>query len=562
MKVYLPLMVQDPLIAKYPGVERVVEGMHLYLKDGGLISDGPSLPWLRVLDRNIQSGEETPAAIYEPPTARRKMGRFRLAKPYDIYSPTFIQVAAFAAAAKTIREIDAPNVLGHPTTWYDRDAPLTILPRAGKLANALYERQSQSLQFFSFADPHHAGQLIHTALSREVVAHECAHAIIDGIAPHLYDSSTPQALAVSETLADLFALLTTLTSGSLTKRVLEDRRGDIRDSSAFSYIASEIGAALSTTGHANALRNLWNDRKLNPAGVGQPTGAHELSEILSGSLYALLVSLYTYQFQTQERYTEEEPRADRKDYSDSGYFLALVARVFHRWIVRVVDLLPPGDCSFAEFCRCMLWVMARDLYARVDRERARTWAVSEFSSRGLLKPESSRVDARPIDGERLPRGALTRILEEDGYALEFALTKYGEIFGDPPPGDDAREVRKNASHISLYEGGTVKHLDEVVVKVSWIVTEPLRPSVLGFDRRSTRRGVSVIIDERRGRTIGVLRAGFDDLRAERDSLVETLHVRGLLTGPNSSRHRGEVLAEDVGGALTLYGAGAMLHRGI
>ena len=63
MKVYLPLMVQDPLIAKYPGVERVVEGMHLYLEDGSLISDGPSLPWLRILDRNIQTAEETPVAV-------------------------------------------------------------------------------------------------------------------------------------------------------------------------------------------------------------------------------------------------------------------------------------------------------------------------------------------------------------------------------------------------------------------------------------------------------------------------------------------------------------------
>jgi hypothetical protein len=44
-------------------------------------------------------------------------------------------------------------------------------------------------------------------LSRDIVSHETGHAIIDGVAPDLYNAVTPQSLALHEAMADLAALL-------------------------------------------------------------------------------------------------------------------------------------------------------------------------------------------------------------------------------------------------------------------------------------------------------------------------------------------------------------------
>lgn len=58
---------------------------------------------------------------------------------------------------------------------------LLVVPRAGEWANAFYERESRSLQFFYFS-PSGESRRIYTSHSQDIVAHETAHAILDGIA--------------------------------------------------------------------------------------------------------------------------------------------------------------------------------------------------------------------------------------------------------------------------------------------------------------------------------------------------------------------------------------------
>ena len=84
------------------------------------------------------------------------------------------------------------------------------------MANAYYHRDSHSLQFFFF--PVGGGRRqndLSLSLSRDIVAHETGHAVIDGIVPSLMDSASPQSLAIHEALADIIAMLMAFSSHNL-----------------------------------------------------------------------------------------------------------------------------------------------------------------------------------------------------------------------------------------------------------------------------------------------------------------------------------------------------------
>ncbi len=86
-------------------------------------------------------------------------GRRRRSIPTPIESPAFIQVSVWATVLRTMYLYEEADALGRPISWGFPAPQLLVIPRAGWLENAFYERRSHSLQFFSFkAD----GRTIHT----------------------------------------------------------------------------------------------------------------------------------------------------------------------------------------------------------------------------------------------------------------------------------------------------------------------------------------------------------------------------------------------------------------
>lgn len=484
MKVRLPLMVQDPLTTRYPGVLKVVEGMHLEVPDGAAIGDGPSTDDLVVVDRDAETGAVTPPARFEPPDKRRKMGRFALPAPDDIYSPAFIQVAAFAAVAKTLRTLAPADAVGHPVAWRDPARPLTIVPRAGEWSNALYDRASQALEFYYFADPRQPERRVYTALARDVVAHECAHALVDGLAPWLYDAASPQSRAIHEAVADLCALLTSFRSGTLVPAVLEHTGGSIRDSTAFSSLATELGSALAREGHHAPLRDMWNERTLASSGPDP----HALAEVLGGALYRVMAEMH-----------ESQWRFHGGDFSRSGYWLAAAARKFTRVLLRGVALLPPGDASLADFCRCVVVAAERDDSASWMHETMMFGAgwqeeqvlADELVRRGILQRaddlRSGRVAAdSPL---QLAPGDLDRLCDDRAFAERYLESNRAEL-GIPP--EAAVELLScTSAYIHYEEQGQPTQIEEVLLKATWTVGP-------------VRCGRTVVIDGHRGRTLTVL----------------------------------------------------------
>ena len=142
-----------------------------------------------------------------------------IANPNDPTDRDLLAVSVFATVWKTMQLFEGKDALGRKLTWAFDGPQLFVVPRAGRMVNAYYERASRSVQFFYFPSSTTEGKTIYSCASRDIVAHETAHAILDGILP----DPTPQ--AVFERFGDIalqFRLYAWIASPQLGVRINHD----------------------------------------------------------------------------------------------------------------------------------------------------------------------------------------------------------------------------------------------------------------------------------------------------------------------------------------------------
>jgi hypothetical protein len=555
MRVRLPLMIQDPALAEL-AVGRPVEDW-LRLEEDHFL-DGPITPRVAVVDLDPNDESLVPGAVFQPPNGNRTLGRYDVDRD-DMESVPFIQVSVFATVYRTMHLYERKGTLGRKVRWGFDGPQLLVVPRAGWLANAFYERRSRSLQFYSFV----AGdRVVHTSLSRDIVAHETAHAVIDGIDPDLYDSLDPQSLALHEGIADLTAMLLAFDSTRLRRAILDQTGGEITRSTAFSSIGEEFGSALDPTGQRGFLRNLLNEATLlayaNPADEPEE---HELSQVISGVLYRFMCEIHA-------RFRAEiAARLGITEFSASGRALAVAARQFERMVLRGLDYLPPGEATFADFGRAIL---AADQASYSD-ETWRDWLRSAFVERGIVKDASALDVETNIENEAVRDVDLQGLVESEWVAFTFAEANR-DLLGIP---DDAQfEVLKRvvvdgrfkspatgveqaitASPTAIEsdaedEVGSVP-FRELLFKVRWSQVED-NPPDLGATKRRVQTGTTLVIDWNAKRIRSLLRPlDFEGRRPARDAMLRRLIDRGIVevTEPDPSG-RAKAGATGIDGVVT------------
>jgi hypothetical protein len=145
MQVHVPVIVKDPVVTEYKDIEPTEQ----ITVEADVFLDGPVSPRVAVLDFEPDSGALAPPARFEPPKARARRGSYDVPRPVSIgdrdVDPVATAVSVFGAVHKTIGMFEEPDALGRPVDWVFDAPQLLVVPRAGQMANAYYERESHSL---------------------------------------------------------------------------------------------------------------------------------------------------------------------------------------------------------------------------------------------------------------------------------------------------------------------------------------------------------------------------------------------------------------------------------
>lgn len=574
-------MIQDPEISML-ATDRVVEDWTKLDEDHFL--DGPITPRVAVVDLDPNTEKLEPGAVYEPPRGARTLGRYAVDRD-QITSTEFIQVSVFATVYRTMYMFEQKDTLGRKISWAFDGPQLLVVPRAGWMPNAYYERSSHSLQFFSFEVD---DRVVHTSLSRDIVAHETAHALIDGVNPDLYDALDAQSLALHEGIADLAAMLMAFSSGRLREAVLAETRGSIRKSTAFSSIGEQFGRAIDPSGRAVWLRSLLNTDKLKPGGnpADEPE-EHELSQVISGVLYGLMCELHDhYKKEFAARFNLPD------EFSASGRALAVAAEQFKRMVLRGLDYMPPGEATFADFGRAIL---AADQAAFPD-DKWRQWLRENLVERRIVQQESDLDVLTNVPNEAVANVDYQGLVDSAWVAYTFA-EKNRDLLGIPDDAqfevlprvvvegrfalpeqamDRAEQDRAKQTSAPAVEDDDADGADdddgetfpvkELLFKVRWSEVEDNAPDIGG--QRRVQTGTTLVIDWNEKQIRSLLRPlDFEGRRPARDAMLRRLIENGIIevTEPDAkARAKGKAFGTGVDAVLTdgvlrIHNTARLLH---
>ena len=434
-------------------------------------------------------------------------GRYDVASRSELDADDFIQASTFGGVLKTLYLFEEPDTLGGRCGG--RSTALSCWGAAGR---GVGQRVLRARVAEPAALLRQAGQSSHH-LRLSLDGHPRArdgHAVLDGIAPDLYDSLLPESLALHEAVADLTTLLMAFSSRKLAEHVLEQTGGSITTPSAFTEIAEQFGAAIHPG--QEGLRNLFNNRTMRNVDTGEP---HALSEVLSGALYRVMVRIHE---QLKDESANQSKRASSlivpaevarwqqtAPESEAAFqarrklagrnkattksaaamrALWIAAQRFKRMVLRALDYLPPGEATFADYGRA---IIASDQASHPDSGQQREWLKAEFVKRGIVG-EKKELEVKTNYRHPAVAGLdLEELVRSDWLAYEFA-NRARSLLAIPPSIPFKVEPRLDVTKTYYHRARTVQSVRECLFKVSWTETEPNAAGPAGIPRRQLRRG--------------------------------------------------------------------------
>ena len=288
-------------------------------------------------------------------------------------NPQFHQQMVYAVAMRTIRNFEIAlgrRALWSPRRWKDLAGKyheeyvprLRIYPHALREPNAYYSPLKKALLFGYFrATPsditqHLPGATVFTCLSHDVVAHETAHALLDGMHRRLTEPSNPDVLAFHEAFADIVALFQHFSLPAVVEYEIARTRGNLRSENMLANLAQEFGRAI---GRNKALRSAIG-QKPDPELLNTTTEPHRRGSLLVAAVFDAFLAIYQKRIADLLRIATQGSGILPQGalHPDLVSLLAREAEKSAQHVlticIRALDYLPPVDVSFGDFLRALI----------------------------------------------------------------------------------------------------------------------------------------------------------------------------------------------------------------
>jgi len=409
-------------------------------------------------------------------------------------NPQFHQQMVYAVARTTIGHFE--RALGRRALWsprfYQTDEGdikdefvplLRIYPHALREANAYYSSVKKALFFGYFpasvTDPGEnlPGGIVFTCLSHDIVAHETAHALLDGLHRRFIEPTNVDVWALHEAFADIVALFQHFTYPDVLRHQIARTRGDLESQNLLGELAYQFGQAI---GHYGALRSAigrtdprtkkWIPETPDPERIHTTTEPHTRGAILVAAVFEAFLTIYKWRVADLLRIAtggtgvlalgELHPDLVSRLSEEA----AKTARHIVQICIRALDYCPPVDVDFGDYLRALITADAS--LVSDDRHNYRLAIIEAFRRRGIYPrdvrnlSEESLLWKSPDEEEKkaflkvfgnaqrlrqlVPDWGLTEDREQIYHQTKISQGTLKTWFADPR----AREAAK-AAHIVL-----------------------------------------------------------------------------------------------------------------
>jgi len=379
----LPLIIhaylQDPLVAR----ETPMYGFQdIEISDTYNLADGPTSSRFAVVDYNGTTGMLMPQVSWDAKKKQFKARNLVLNNQKErTDSFQFHQLNVWAVAQKALQFFESEQVMGRKLPWGFEGNRLIIVPHAGYGQNAYYDRQSKSLQFYYYNNPENQ-EPVYTCLSADIINHELAHAVLDGIRPHFNESTHVQTAAFHEFFGDLTAILVLLRNNGFRGDIAKNIGPDLKAAEVLSNIADEFGR---TVVQKPYLRSARNNKTM--AMVADSLEPHEVSEVLTAAMFDIIIELSKQYIERGVAWKEEDQveMADTARHKAAKQAFWYTIDRMQRMAMQPLDFLPPVDVTFRDYALAVL--RAEQLSNPTDPYGYRKTMFDVFRKRGILAKE-------------------------------------------------------------------------------------------------------------------------------------------------------------------------------
>lgn len=361
-----------------------------------LLEPGPRGQRFHVVDYDATQGVLLPAVDLRDPAAEdwqrpwSYVDRFVGADDETLLSDlAFHAQNVYAIAARTLAAFEL--ALGRRLPWGFGGHQLYLVPHAFSEANAHYAGDDRGV-FFGYLKLE--GETIYTCLSHDIVAHETTHAILDGLRPRFIEPGLPDQAAFHEAFADVVALLSVFSVGSLIETVLgkSDIRGRIPakrveqqrlEKTALFTLAEQFGEATSGVRGSALRRSLElepNDQWRRDLAFEEP---HRRGEVVVAAVMRALISMWCKRLEA----IIYGGGLDRERAAEEG---AKAATHLLQMAIRAIDYAPAVELEFEDFIDAIL--VSDQVVAPDDRHGYRESVAKAFAAFGIVPPEARIVD--------------------------------------------------------------------------------------------------------------------------------------------------------------------------